>query len=1836
MNRITGLFQKLLLSAFFLCFFSSALQAQLLQATASNTPPFTPQNLITNIFLGDGVEVTNITFNGEPAAVGYFTNGTQSIGIERGIVMTSGAVESTGGVFGTVGCNETGNDFASTDNLIFTNDTDLAALTTSGIRDLSSYTITFIPTDSLLSFKYCFGSEEYPEYSCSPYNDVFGFFISGPNPAGGNYTNQNIAIIPGTSLPVTINNLHPANSAYPNCNPTNAQYYNNNNFTNNQPSYDGFTDVFTAEAKVIPCQSYTIKLAIADVSDGVFDSGVFLEAKSFGTGSLQVEVATASLDGTVVEGCSQGSIKFMIPSALQQNLDIDFKIWGTATNGVDYQTVPTALSIPAGQIEVVLPIIGIEDNTPESPEYIAVDVQRDPCNRDTFYLYIKDNGLVKPTLRPDTVVCVGAQPLQLDGTLPVSLPAPPTFTNTQDYSIAPVNTAVNSPINVFGVQPALLDSGVIRSVCMKVAHSWDDDLDIFLISPSGQFIELTTDNGRNSNNMDVCFTPTATKPVTSINDDLLALFPPLGNVPGADNTTYFQGEFAAEGPWSDLWDGDYPTNGSWRLQIRDDANGFIGTLNEWSITFEPSYKVNYQWSPTAGLSCPTCPLTDASPTQPTTYTVLATDSYGCTVTDSVTLDVATALAAPVVTCSGSTNNSVTFDWADIPGATTYQVNVNNAGWVPIGNLTSYTVNGLAPGANVTIEVQGGGAATDCDGLIGTAVCSNCEAPVATATATGVTCFGGSNGLLTVNTDGLNPPYTFAIGSQTNTTGIFQNLTAGSYIVSVTDVSGCSTSLSVNVATPSQCMANVSVTSNVSCFGGTDGSLTVTASGGVAPYTYLWSDPAAQNTAVANNLSAGNYTVTVTDANNCSVTATGSVTQPPDLVLSALGSLAKCFGQSSGSASASATGGTSPYNFAWSNMVNGQQNPNLAAGNYFVTVTDGNGCAETAFVSIGQPPQLTATASAVPAKCDGSADGTATVTPTGGTGPYTYQWSDPAGQSTQTATGLSAQTYTVTVTDSKGCSVTQTATVTAPPALTATVSKVNALCNGTTGSATATPGGGTPPYTYKWSDPAGQTGATADLLAGNYTVTVTDQAGCTIVSSVIINQPEAIQLTATITDVSCSGAADGQIVVQTAGGTPPFNFIWDSGENTATITGKTAGDYIVTATDANGCTAVLQNTITEATELLLDVSTTDIKCFGENNGAVELAITGGAPNYNILWSGPNNFTSNLPNPSDLFAGTYNVTVTDNAGCSKTWTGDILQPASALLLDLPDIADTICFQATDGSATASPSGGTPPYVYLWNVGNQSTSSITGLNSAIYKVTVTDANGCSQTDSTFVFQKEELFATAEALPPSCFNQATGSASVTAVFYGATNANIDDFDITWSTTPPQTAPKVVGLMPGTSYTVTVTDSDGCSDTQTVTVGNAVEFVAQIIEFTNAKCFGEATGSATAGAVGGTAPYSYFWAAGGQTSAQAQNLAAGTYAVTVTDVNNCPATTTVTISQPPALELDLFPTDVKCFGESNGGAKAVPAGGTPPYSYLWWNNGQQTSEITGLPAGIAGVSVTDANGCQISDSVEIEQPATGVAGSAEKRDPKCFGGRDGEITITASGGTGPYRYALGDQPFNGSPRQISLGAGIYTPKIMDKNGCVVELPPIEINQRDPVQVELGPDITIELGESTQLFTQVLNAAGQVSYSWTAEDSTWLSCLNCADPFVDSLYYSEYFAVKVRDSLGCVGEDRIQVIVEKPRKIFVPTGFTPNGDFTNDLLQVHGQSTAKVLEFRVFDRWGELVYEASNFQVNDTATGWDGNFRGEPMAPGVYVWVLQVEYMDGVKEVFKGNTTLIR
>ena len=1652
------------------------LKAQNMQFADATSGPFTPENLISNIFLGNGVEILNINFTGNPLSVGYFTDGQNYVGLERGIVMSTGRVLSVpAGVWGVDGL---GDQFASTSlSLAATFDPVLASELPGGagsLFDLCRYEITFVPVSDTLRFRYVFGSEEYPEYGCSNFNDIFGFFIQGPN--FPDWTN--IALIPNTALAVSINNLHPQNPNNAACTPLNAQYYVNNNGINKQPAYDGFTTVLTAEAIVIPCQQYTIRLSIADVGDPIFDSGVFLEAKSFGTGLLRVNVATPGNSGAVAEGCASGILTFSLASPAEQDIPLDYNIWGSAVNGVDYEAIPTNLFIPQGESSISIPITAFEDNIAEGEEIIAIDIQRTPCSRDTIYISTRENILLPPTLGPDTGICVGAQPLTLNGTSPTPLPNPPTFTNTQDVSIAPTFASVYSDILVSGVQPAVLGPGIIRSVCFNITHTWVDDLDIFLVSPGGKFLELTTDNGGNGDNYtNACFTETA---AVRIN------FP--GPVAPA-SAAPFTGDWLPEGPWSDLWDaGAQPVNGVWRLLMVDDSPGFTGTLRDWTITFEPAYRIDYEWSPAAGLSCAECPITEAQPVGTTNYVIKATDYYGCVAYDSVAITINENLPAPSISCADTILGGVAFEWGDVPNALGYEYRVNGGPWITAlpGNF-SFQQTGLINGDETTFEVRAISPYPDCEPLIGSATCiKTCAQSPFNNQITPPTCTGAANGAVQILTNTSIPPYTFTLNGLSNADGFFDGLAAGTYPASILNGEGCETLSTIVIPEPDSLQANIALVQEVSCFGGADGAAIATSAGGTGMSAFVWSD--GQTGPVATGLSAGAYSVTATDQNGCTAVAT---------------------------------------------------------------------------TQINTYPPLQAVLSSTAATCHGQATGALSVVPSGGTGAgYAYQWNDPDAQTAPVANNLAAGSYQVTISDANGCSLVQTGTVA---------------------------------------------------------------------------QPDPLLLILTGVNPACNAGVNGAVSATAQGGVGGYAFVWDNNQSGPTITGLGAGIYAATLSDANGCTTTQSYTLLEPDSLSVSASGVDIACHAQSSGSISLNATGGSGGYQVQWSGPNGYAASGAQIAGLAAGTYNATVSDAQGCTALYTLVLAQPSAPLSLSLPNPAATICHGASDGVAAVSASGGTPPYSYAWSANGQTTPAIANLAPGAYAVTMSDAQGCTAQAATLIEEKGAINAEITLVPPRCHNGDDGRAIVSAAFYGSNPAPLSGFVFAWSTIPAQTSATATELRAESQYTVTLTDAQGCTGVQTIAIGNTPPMSAAIVKLSDVRCHGDASGSAQAFGAGGLEPYAYLWSPGPaiQTAQTAENLKAGIYKVTVTDANGCAVITSVEITEPPALTRQISRTPVACFGESTGAASVSASGGAPPYQYVW-NIGAIGASITQLPAGDYAVTVTDANGCTAAGDVAITQPDAPLTASVTVKDADCFGAYTGSITFEPSGGTGPYQYALDDKPYNGSRIQIGLAAGTYAPRLIDRNGCTLALAPVALAQRPALALDLGPDLTIRLGDSIQLFSDLSYAAEPVAYAWEQSGLPWLSCADCPDPWVRGLRFATYFALTVTDSLGCSATDRIRINVEKPRRLFVPTGFSPNGDGANDVLPVHGQADAKVMSFRIFDRWGELVYEGQGLTINDDASGWDGSFRGQAMPPGVYVWMLEAEYPDGEREILRGETTLIR
>ncbi|MEO6760001.1 MAG: gliding motility-associated C-terminal domain-containing protein, partial [Saprospiraceae bacterium] len=389
-------------------------------------------------------------------------------------------------------------------------------------------------------------------------------------------------------------------------------------------------------------------------------------------------------------------------------------------------------------------------------------------------------------------------------------------------------------------------------------------------------------------------------------------------------------------------------------------------------------------------------------------------------------------------------------------------------------------------------------------------------------------------------------------------------------------------------------------------------------------------------------------------------------------------------------------------------------------------------------------------------------------------------------------------------------------------------------------------------------------------------------------------------------------------------------------------------------------------------------------------------------------------------------------------------------------------------------------------------------------------------------------------------------------------------------------------------------------------------------------------------GSMGGALPVSYTWnnLPPGQ---QANNLTAGSYQVTATDANQCTTVKTIVVQEPPPLTVDFTATQLVCSNDTNATIQAMIQGGVAPFD-LQWNTGATTPDLNGLGPGNYVLMVTDRNGCLLTDSTRIRQPDSLIV-QLQNTDPLCSGGTNGRLELQVLGGEFPYRYRLGNGTFGGSSAFFGLSAGNYLLQVRDGRGCTSALTAV-LADPPAILVTLGMDTTIVLGQSVTLMPEINNAFWLTTNAWRSallEDLVCVDPPDCADILVQPSFSNTYF-LTVTDAHGCVGKASQQVHVEKPRGVYVPTGFTPNGDLENDRLIVHGKSSQvrNVRLFRVYDRWGELVFEDRDFQVNDLNRGWDGQFRGKNSDPGVYVWYLEAEYPDGYEEALKGQATLIR
>ena len=1120
------------------------------------------------------------------------------------------------------------------------------------------------------------------------------------------------------------------------------------------------------------------------------------------------------------------------------------------------------------------------------------------------------------------------------------------------------------------------------------------------------------------------------------------------------------------------------------------TNGYVSTSTNGG---SPGY--TYSWAPNGSTSNSSNNLSAGI------YTVTVTDTKSCIATNTVNISqpsapITNSISITPITCYGLANASAT---ANVSGGTpTY-----NYTWTP-GNTIGQTKSNMGPGT-YTVNVK------DSKGCIlkSTVIISQPSQMNIVSSSTNATC-GNSNGEAEVTVSGGTGPYSYSWSPSGSTNSITTNVNAGTYTVLVTDANGCLKYTSVNINDTGGPIASIFSTTNVSCFGGSDGGATASMVGGTPPFTISWS-PSGGNNLVATGLSAGTYNVTIIDSNGCSTSATTSpeITEPPRMDANVQVSDVSCFSGTNGTATVSAYGGTPSYNYTWQPTANtGSVTSNLSAGTYSVIIKDDANCIQTKTFTIAQPTlALGVTPSSSSVSCFGGSDGSLSSSVIGGTAPYDFEWL-PGNLSGTSQSGLPSGNYTIYVTDHNNCSSSNTISITQPSIITLNSGSQNSNCSNANGQATITASGGVGAYSYTWEPVGGNNSIASSLTQGIYTITVTDGNGCIAVTNHTINDNPAPTVSISLTSsISCFGGSNGALDAIVNGGSGPFTYTWiPSGGNNSTASGLSNTSYSIIVTSANGCTVEANTSfIPEPTQIWSSITTTNVNCFAGNDGKASAIAGGGIPPYTFNWL-PAAVTGSIVN--GLSAGTQTLTVNDLNNCSYTNTFSIQQPTAALTVNSSYTAVS-CFSGNDGIATATANGGTMPYSYTWPQFNFNGQTITNLSNGTYSVNVIDQNGCSSSGTVMVTQPtQSLTINIANNPTSCFGGSNGSATVTA------NGGTPSYSYSWSPTGGNSS-IATNLSPG-QYFVTVEDDNHCTSITSFSVSQPSQ-ISGTLTTIDAAC-NKANGSITSLISGGTGPYTYTWTPGNINTNNISAIFAGNYTVIINDNNGCAASYTSTVNNLSGPSISISSnTNVSCFGGNDGATEVNAISGNPPYTFNWLPFGGNTSSANQLTAGTYSAIVTDSKTCEDTVVVNISEPNLLTVTSNSIGIVSCYGGNNGSISLITSGGNPTYAYTW--FPIGNGNSSNNLSAGNYTILVSDTKNCSTGLV-VNVGQPDSLISSIG-NVTNPLcyNSTGSAFVNVSGGVPPYNYNWSTSP---IQTSNSVSNITAGTY-----SVTVTDSYSC-------------------------------------------------------------------------------------------------------------
>ena len=1141
------------------------------------------------------------------------------------------------------------------------------------------------------------------------------------------------------------------------------------------------------------------------------------------------------------------------------------------------------------------------------------------------------------------------------------------------------------------------------------------------------------------------------------------------------------------------------------------------------------------------------------------YTCQITDANGCTKVTTTTITtpppISLTLAATQPTCAGATNGAITTDTSGGTGVLshTWSPSVTPANtWNP-NNLPSSGVT-----TTYTLNVMDANGCTAWD-----TITIKPPTPVLiTLTTTSIACNGGT-GTATVTATGGTPGYQYnwdnaGFGPITGTISTINNLSGSpaTHTIVVEDSKGClATAQFFNIPQPP--VLNVSVKNIINtCNGLPNGGATANVSGGTQPYGYNWNSPGPYSAPDSvTGLAIGSYTLYVEDANGCLGSTTFTINPLVNIAISVSSNTVSCHNACDATGSASASGGIAPYTIQWVNPAITCSNvPNLGScvasntlcsGTQTVIATDANSCSSTYTFSIVNPVALAATSTTTPVSCFGQCTGTASVTPTGGTAPYTVTWNPPSGFSGDSVSNLCAGSYTANILDHNGCTYTQTVNVNVSNQFSVTPTySAPSTCGASDGGISISVSGGSGTYTVNWSPATGTaSGASpvftySNIPAGSYTAAITDSHGCDTTIVYGLSSPTGPVLNYTVTNASCYGVCDGSATVVATGTNTPITITWQGppflGTATTSFTtgnvlcGNPTTTYNVKAVDAIGCITFTTVTVTSPSQIV-DHSTISEPVCGGSNGVITLAPTGGSGGgYSYNWNNgalpPNNPETGLP------AGIDSVIITDGSGCTQKYTYTLTSVSSPSVT--VNTGSVTCSYLANGTATATVIGGTSAFSYTWTnssgvtvASGTNVVSVSNLSAGSYTVLVSDAHSCT-TQTVFTISSPAAINPTFVKQNVLCNGGTGSASITAVSGGNPG-----YTYLWSTSG-STAASVSSLSPG-SYSVTVTDTNHCTDVIPFTITQPSSMTITVVS-AEPTCNGGSNGSATVTATGGTpfagSIYTYTWVPIGTNTSTASNLSAGCYTVIAADSNSCTTATIVCISQPTQINPNVTFTNSSCGGTCNGSIVSTPSGGTGTYTFTWSppgvgtiNSTPNSSTYSNLCAGTSyTLVVTDANNCSVNTPVTLSSPVLPSL-TYTTVSPAC-GASNGSITITGTTGNGAVNINWINTLCGSSLNCTNLAAGSYSVQLTDTASCTDTVTVLLSNSNGPVVVTSFTNVTCFGSSNGAAFDTVISGSSPYTYSWIPSvitTSTATSSLN------SGLVAGNYSSI-VKDNLGCI------------------------------------------------------------------------------------------------------------